>query len=480
MTTGPGVIYDDEHDLRSRKQPFRPFYPPSAPSTIMTLIISVSGMRGIVGETFTPDVAARFAIAFESTLPRGPLVLGHDGRTTGPSFARHLSDALALAGRRVIYAGPCATPTMGVLVSHMQAAGGIQVSASHNPAEYNGIKLFGGDGRVLSEAIGAEVRRLFFKAVESSPSQRPGVAELLHDTSSQHWNLIQPLVDVQRIRRCRFKVFLDSNHGAGGVVGRRVLDELDCHVTCQGGEADGNFEHLPEPTRENLLAACDEVRKLEAAVGFCQDPDADRLALIDERGRYVGEEYTLALCVDHVLRSQAGAVVTNCSTSRMTADLAEKYGVPIYRSAVGEANVVDLMIKHRAVIGGEGNGGVIHPQVVMVRDSMVAMALVLDAMSSRRLPLSELVDELPRYAMHKSKITLSPDRIPDVLEELQQYFSDARPDRLDGLRLDWPDRWLLVRASNTEPIVRVFAEAPSDAEAARLCSDVEKVILSLG
>ena len=223
------------------------------------------------------------------------------------------------------------------------------------------------------------------------------------------------------------------------------------------------------------------VTRAGAHVGFCQDPDADRLAIIDERGRYLGEEYTLAMCVDHVLRSTPGPVVTNCSTSRMTEDLARKYGVPFFRSAVGEANVVDEMLREAAVIGGEGNGGVIDPRVVLVRDSFVGMALVLDAMAARDLPVSALADELPRYAIHKTKVTVPREAIATALNALERHFADATSDRLDGLRLDWTHAdgsgsWLLVRASNTEPIVRIIAEAPTAEEAQRLCDEAASVI----
>lgn len=445
--------------------------------TTMSLIISVSGVRGIVGETFTVDIVRRFASVFEATLSGGPLIVGHDGRSSGPDFADVVAETLAGAGRHVLDVGPCATPTMGVLISANEAAGGIQISASHNPIEYNGIKLFGGDGRVLPAVAGGKVRDRFLVEEDApAPRRARGRIERLTDTTSEHWQRIAPLVNVARIRARRFPVLLDSNHGAGSKVGHRILGELGCHLKALGAKPDGRFEHSPEPTRENLVAVGDEVARSNAVVGFCQDPDADRLALIDEQGRYVGEEYTLALCVNHVLQSSPGPVVTNCSTSRMADDLASKYGVPIYHSAVGEAHVVDLMLKHNAAIGGEGNGGVIHPQVVMVRDSMVAMALVLDAMADRQLPLSFLVDELPRYAMHKTKVVLGEELVAPALIRLERHFATAHPNRLDGLRLDWADRWLLVRASNTEPIVRIFSEAPTSKEAESLCTEAAKVV----
>ncbi|MCO6044923.1 phosphoglucosamine mutase [Aeoliella sp. ICT_H6.2] len=441
------------------------------------LIISVSGLRGIVGETLTPDLAARYLGAFATGLPRGPVMLSYDGRSTGPMLTQAARAALVATGHMVIDAGPCATPTTGVLVRHYHCVGGVQISASHNPAEYNGIKLFGPDGRVIPADEGEHVRRRFeTNELQWATYDEVGEIEELADATSAHWDLIEPLVDVQRIRSHRFRVLLDSNHGAGGVLGSHVLEKLGCEVIHLGAEPTGKFLHTPEPTAENLQEVCKLAAKEKVAIAFCQDPDADRLAIIDENGRYVGEEYTLALAVDHVLRQTPGPVVTNCSTSRMTQDLAEKYGVPYHRSAVGEANVVDKMLHEEAVIGGEGNGGVIHPKVVGVRDSMVGMALMLDAMAERDLPISGLVDELPSYAIHKAKVAMPADAVSTATFKLEAHFHSAKPDLMDGLRLDWNDRWLLVRASNTEPIVRIFAEAPTAHEAKQLCDEAATVM----
>jgi phosphomannomutase len=315
--------------------------------------------------------------------------------------------------------------------------------------------------------------------------QNPAASmEHLIDTVSEHLSLIEKTVDVARIRACRFRVLLDANHGAGSVLGRPLVARLGCDVLLRGGDPDGQFSHPPEPTAENLANVLSEVTRVRANIGFCQDPDADRLAIIDEQGCYLGEEYTLALCADHVLRQTPGPVVTNCSTSRMTQDLAEKYGVPFYRSAVGEANVVDEMLRRGAVLGGEGNGGVIDPRVGLVRDSFVGMALVLDAMAARDLPVSTLAAEMPRYAIWKTKIELPRDKVPAALDALEHHFRDAISDRLDGLRLDWQHAdgsgsWLLVRGSNTEPIVRIIAEAPTLDEAQKLCDEATRVIPSV-
>ena len=441
------------------------------------LIISVSGLRGIVGETLTPQVAIRYGCAFAAELPPGKIVIGRDGRATGPMLAAALTAGLTAAGREVLDAGVAATPTLGVLVRAERAAGGIQISASHNPAQYNGLKLFSAEGRVIPAAAGQKVLDRYQRdATAWAPFDRVAKTAEIGDTTAAHLALILSLVHVPAIRRAGFKVLLDANHGAGSVLGSRLLEELGCHVITLGGEPDGRFEHTPEPTAENLAGILDHVTEAEVDIGFCQDPDADRLAVIDERGRYLGEEYTLALCVDHVLRSRPGPVVTNCSTSRMSEDLAAKYGVPFFRSAVGEANVVDCMLANKAVLGGEGNGGVIDPRVVLVRDSFVGMAMILDAMAARDLPVSRLADELPRYEIVKTKISLAREKIPAALTALERRFSTAEANHLDGLRLDWPGKWLLVRASNTEPIVRAIAEAPTAAEAQKLCDDAAEVV----
>lgn len=440
-------------------------------------IISVSGLRGVVGESLTPEVALRYACAFAACAPAGPLVISRDGRATGAMLAGAVRAGLEAVGRNVLDAGVAATPTTGVLVRQAQAAGGLQVSASHNPPEYNGLKLFSAAGRVIPAAEG---QRVIERYRGTSPAwvghAQLGRGRTLDDTLSEHWRLIAATVDVERIRQAQFVTLLDSNHGAGSILGRHLLEQLGCTVEIVGGQPDGRFEHPPEPLAENLTSVLPLVKRLGAHVGFVQDPDADRLALVDERGRYIGEEYTLALCADHVLAQHPGPVVTNCSTSRMTQDLAAKYGVPFFRSAVGEANVADLMIAEGAVFGGEGNGGAIDPRVGYVRDSFVGMALVLDALARRGGKLSQWVAELPRYDIVKTKINLAPDRVAPGLAALERRFTEARADRLDGLRLDWSDRWLLVRASNTEPIVRAIAEAPTAEAAQTLCRQAAETL----
>ncbi len=452
----------------------------------MSLIISVSGLRGVVGESLTAEVAVRYADAFAAELPPGPIVITRDGRASGPMLAEALIAGLTAGGRTVIDAGVAATPTTGILVRSERAAGGIQISASHNPPEYNGLKLFSAAGRVIPAADGERVMERYQRQKtngERRKAEDAGEVRKPSDTVGPHWDSLREIVNVERIKRRGFRVLLDANHGAGGVVARELFEQLGCRATILGAEPDGQFEHPPEPTAENLQNVAPHVVETGADVGFCQDPDADRLAIIDEQGRYIGEEYTLALCVDHVLRERRGPIVTNCSTSRMSQDLAAKYGVPFFRSAVGEANVVDQMLACGAIFGGEGNGGAIDPRVGLVRDSFVGMALVLlnfaGCAARGKSTVSQLAAELPRYEIHKTKLTLPREKLPAALAALEARFSDAQPDRLDGLRLDWPKQWLLIRPSNTEPIVRIFAESPTAEAAKRLCEEAAAVIAAM-
>lgn len=443
-------------------------------------IISVSGLRGVVGESLTPEVATRYAAAFAASVPAGDILIGRDSRPSGRMLSLAIHAGLQALGRTTIDAGIIATPTAGVLLRKEKAAGALQITASHNPSPYNGLKLFSGDGRVIPAAAGQAVLDRYRNGAPAwLPHDRLGAMRRCEDATSAHLLAVLATVDAERIRQCRFRVVLDSNHGAGSILGRRLLHELACLVTVLGEDPDGQFNHPPEPTAENLAGVLAAVTECGADIGFCQDPDADRLAVIDRSGRYLGEEYTLAMCVDHVLRQHKGPIVANCASSRMSEDLALRHGVPFFRSAVGEANVVDRMLANEAVFGGEGNGGPIDPRVGYVRDSFVGMALLLDAMASRQMTIAQLADELPRYEIVKTKIALKPEKLPAALETLERRFADAAADRRDGLRLDWPGRWLLVRGSNTEPIVRAIAEAPAAEEAASLCAAAAETLARL-
>ena len=433
------------------------------------LIVSVSGLRGVMGTSLTADVAARYAAAFAAGLPPWAIVIGRDGRESGPLLAAAISDTLCGLGRDVLECGVAATPTVGIVVREEQAAGGIQISASHNPAQYNGLKLFSAAGRVLPAAAGAAVKQRFeaHAAAPQSSGARGSLREV--DGTAAHVRFVAATVDVAAIRRHGPRVWLDSGHGAGSRVARPLLEHLGCTLILEGGTPDGRFEHEPEPTATNLADLLPKIAAAGADVGFFQDPDADRLAIATADGRYIGEEGTLALAVDHVLGHTPGPIVINCSTSMMAAEIAARHGVACHMAAVGEANVVDLMLAERAVLGGEGNGGVIDPRVGLVRDSFAAMALVLDRMCAGDAitPLADLAAALPRLVMKKTKIDLTPRlrgaALAAGIDRIEQAFPAATASRLDGLRLDWHGGWLLIRGSNTEPIVRLVAEAADEA-----------------
>ena len=449
------------------------------------LIVSVSGLRGIVGTSLTPEVAVRYAEAFLATLSPGAIVIGRDGRASGSMFADAIAQAVMAAGRDVLDGGVAATPTVGILVQEHHAAGGIQISASHNPPQYNGMKLFSAEGRVLPADAGRTVLQRFQEASPIAPAEVPGVRRQV-DGAAIHVERVLACVDVEAIRRMAPHVWLDAGHGAGSCAAKLLCEALGCELTLVGGTPDGLFEHTPEPTEENLVAMLPQIPASGADVGFFQDPDADRLAIATSAGRFIGEEATLPLAVEAVLAKTPGPVVVNCSTSGMTAMVAAKQGVPCHVSAVGEANVVDQMRARGAVIGGEGNGGVIDPRVVLVRDSIAGMALVLERMCAggQLTPLETLAQALPQRVMVKTKIHLGPeDRGPGLaaaFDRIAEAFPNAKMSRLDGLRVDEKGMWVLVRASNTEPIVRIVAEAATADEAQSAIDRVNAAMASSG
>jgi phosphomannomutase len=434
-------------------------------------ILSISGLRGIIGDGLDPEYVTRFAASFGTVINGGTVVLSRDGRSTGEMLRHAVLSGLMATGCKVLDLGIATTPTCGVMVTALGAAGGLQLTASHNPIEWNGLKPFSPLGSVFDKVAGEKLLSVLNVAPAYRSWSGLGSVEQVADPSSEHQRRVFRLVNVNAIQARKFKVVLDCNHGSGSILGPQLLRDLGCDVVVMGEHPDGQFEHPAEPLRENLKSLMNAVTAHNADVGFAQDPDADRLAIVDNTGRYIGEELTLGLAADHVLSSRKGPVVVNGSTSRVTADIAAKYGCPFHRSHVGEANVVARMREVQAVLGGEGNGGVIEPQVGFVRDSFVSMAYVLDGLAARGSTLATWVDSLPTYTIIKDKLHCPRERVDQACAALRKAYGNATPTEGDGLRLDWNDRWVQVRASNTEPIIRVIAEAPDDATARSLCSE---------
>lgn len=447
------------------------------------LMLSVSGARGIVGATMTPEVAAAYGGAFGSFLrattgkPRPRVVVGLDGRISGPPLAAAAIGGLTAAGCDVIDIGVAMTPTVGVMIGHHRADGGLAVTASHNPIQWNGIKCLDGDGLAPPPAIAGEiVDRFKARRIDWCAPTATGRVERDGSAARVHVDRVLRNVDAAAIRARRFTVVLDSVNGSGCLGGRMLLEELGCTVVHIHGEQTGVFGHVPEPLAENLVDLADATRGAKgAACGFAQDPDADRLAIVDEAGRFIGEECTLVLAALRMLqRTGGGALAANLSTSRMIDDVAARFpGSRVIRTAVGEANVVAGLRPAEGILGGEGNGGVIFPPVCWVRDSLSAMALVLELLAHEGAPLSRLVAALPRYAMVKRKMELASvggmAAVAPALARVKAAFANERISDVDGVRVDFADGWVHLRASNTEPIVRVIAEAATEARAGELC-----------
>lgn len=463
----------------------------SAPATDNApLMLSVSGARGIVGITMTPVVAATFAGAFGShirTLVQGrrpKLVVARDGRFGGEALARAVQGALASVGCDVVDIGVAMTPTVGLMIRALGADGGMAVTASHNPIEWNGLKCLDGDGLAPPKPV-AEAIIARFKAADISFAKPLDIGSITTDTTAakRHVDRVLEVMTgvADRVRARKLHVVLDSVNASGCEGGRMMLDALGCGVTHIYGEMTGIFGHTPEPTAENLGELAAKVRATAgAACGFAQDPDADRLAIVDENGRYIGEEYTLVLAAQRMLELRGPfALAANLSTSRMIDDVAAKFpGAVVHRTAVGEANVVSALKPAKGLLGGEGNGGVIVPEVCWVRDSLSAMALVLDLIASRGEPLSKIVDGLPRYAIVKTKLDLASigglAAVAPALAKLKAAFASERVSDIDGVRIDFADGWVHVRSSNTEPIARIIAEAPTKARAEELVAKAAK------
>ena len=453
------------------------------------LIISVSGMRGIIGENLTASIAVEYGSAFGTYLKNRlqrdaqhaaqdaiSVCIGMDSRPSGEMLKSAVAAGLCAAGIDVIDLGIVSTPGVGVMVRELACVGGVVITASHNPIAYNGIKLLLGNGVAPPAPEAGKIKRCFLeKNLSLADSTHCGRVTCSDRTDATHIDKVLAIVDKDVIAAKEFKVVLDSVNGAGGRVTKKLLAEFGCEVTAINAEPTGLFAHGPEPTAANLTGLCDVVKAQVADIGFAQDPDADRLAIVDGNGTYIGEEYTLALAAMYIFSKRTGNAATNLSTSRMIDDVAGKADGKVIRTAVGEANVAAAMFEYDCIIGGEGNGGVIDLRVGPIRDSLVGIALVMQLMAETGKTISQLVGEIGGYYMSKDKFPAGQQRAQQILESAKEAFAEAKVETTDGCRFDFDDGWLHLRASNTEPVMRIIVEAKDRPTAQKYIDQVTKI-----
>ncbi|MDR1130531.1 MAG: phosphoglucosamine mutase [Prevotellaceae bacterium] len=457
----------------------------------MALIKSISGIRGTIGgqegDALTPLDIVKFAGAYSAWMKdrskadgRFKVVIGRDARLSGDMVNRLISGSLIASGVDVVDLGLATTPTVEMAVTGLRANGGIILTASHNPKQWNALKLLNEHGEFLSDADGKALLALAEKS-EFNFSEVDELGQVTYNNTytDEHIRAVLglPLVDIDAIYRANFRVVVDAVNSVGGIAIPRLLASLGVHVVELNCTPNGQFPHNPEPLPEHLTEIAGTVPAKEADLGIVVDPDVDRLAIVCEDGSFFGEEYTLVAVADYVLGKTAGNTVSNLSSSRALKDITEKHGGQYFSSAVGEVNVVAEMKRVNAVIGGEGNGGVIYPELHYGRDALVGVALFLSLLAQKRIKCSELRAQYPDYFVSKNKLTLTPETdIDRILQKVKNKYSSLRISDIDGVRVDFDreKKWVHLRKSNTEPVIRIYAEAPSEKEASVLAKEVIK------
>ncbi|MGB3546911.1 MAG: phosphoglucosamine mutase [Saprospiraceae bacterium] len=455
----------------------------------MSLIKSISGFRGTIGgaagDNLTPEDIVQSVAAYGTWLLQSGaparVVIGRDARPSGDVVTRLTSATLQMLGITVIDLGLATTPTVEMAVTKLEAGGGIILSASHNPVHWNALKLLNHKGEFISAADGESLLQLLADGgVTYAEVSDLGDYQTYAGALQDHIQAVldHPLVNVAAVKKAGFKVVVDPVNSVGAIALPALLEALGCGYTLLHGEMNGRFAHEAEPLPHNLTDLIAAMSAGDADLGVAVDPDVDRLALVGPGGRWIGEEYTLVTVADYVLRHTPGPVVSNLSSTRALADLAETYGQPHHAAAVGEVNVVAKMKEVNAVIGGEGNGGIIDPKLHYGRDSLIGLALVLSHLATQDKNINQLRDGYPPYEMVKDKIDLTPGlAVDERIDALERHFTSATPNRTDGLKLDFADGWVHLRKSNTEPIVRVYAEAATAARARELAGEVKDYFL---
>lgn len=442
------------------------------------LKIGISGVRGIVGASLTNAVAMEFGKAFSTLVNCGKIVVARDTRTSGDMLKSAVCAGTLASGCYVINLGVVPTPTALFYVRKNKVDGGIIVTASHNPGEWNGLKFVERDGTFLNEARLERFFDIYYKK-EFRKVSWDVIKNITVDPTAadSHIDAVLKHLDVKAIRKRHFKVGVDYVNGTGCVITPRFLSELGCRVFAINDKPTGLFNHEPEPLPKNLKALSRQVRQKRCDIGFAQDPDADRLAVVSEKGAAIGEELTLAFAVKFILsHRKKGVVVTNLSASRVLDDITDAFKVKLIRTKVGESNVVSEMKKRSAVIGGEGNGGVIFPSINYGRDSIVGMGLILEYLAKSNKKVSGLASELPSYEMIKGKFECPFSKASDALENIKLAYKGEKIDTADGVKIIWPQKWIHIRSSNTEPIIRVIAEGATKKEVAELYNKVAEKI----
>jgi phosphomannomutase len=447
----------------------------------MALMVSISGIRGIYGTDLTPENLTRFAAAYGTWVDGGTVVIGRDTRVTGQICEDLVAATLQSTGCDVVKVGVVPTPTVAMAVLHYQAAGGIIISASHNPEEWNALKLLNEKSEFLDAAQGEKVIEISEeKTFNYQLFDKVGSITDDPEALAYHIDTILdlPYIDGNTIASANFSVAIDPVNGTGGIALPPLLERLGVETIHKINEApNGLFAHVAEPLPEHLEDICALVKDKQCDLGIVTDPDSDRLALVTDEGEPFGEEYTQAAAFDFMLSKNPGPTATNLSSSRVAEDVAKKYGQPCHRSSVGEINVVKKMQEVDAVIGGEGNGGVINPDLHYGRDALVGTAMMLQLLAERKISLSEYRRSLNDYYMRKDKMQLDAVDGDAVLENARSLFADQKPDTTDGVKIDFDDGWVHLRKSNTEPIIRVYSEGSSPDKARELAEMVKNKVL---
>ena len=436
-----------------------------------SLMISVSGVRGIVGESLTPEALTRFGAAFGTYMKSGKVVIARDTRVSGEMVKHSVLGGLLSTGCEIIDIGIAATPSCQLMVEELKASGGIVVSASHNPIEWNALKFFRKGGLFLNNRQANDFLQIYYRG-DFKKVRWNEIKEVKRDDSaiSRHLKRVLQNIDVEAIRKKKFKVAMDCCNGAGSIMTPFLLEALHCDAIKIHCHPNGLFPHNPEPIFVNLGELSKVCKKRKVDIGFAQDADADRIAIISEKGDILGEEYSLGLVVNHVLSNKGGGkVVCNLSTSRLVDDIARQYNAHVIRTKVGEVNVAETMKKEHAVIGGEGNGGIIDPRVHLCRDSFIGIGLVLEYMAKTGKKISTLARALPCYHIVKMKTDCPIEKSDMTLQAIRKAFQHEKMDLREGIKINWPTAWVHIRPSGTEPVIRVIAEAKTVSRAKAIC-----------